>query len=186
MSGQPLAPTTDERELIALAIQGDRGAFGQLVLRYRDGVVNVIYRMCGDANLAEDAAQEAFVRAWQKLSRYRPQAPFRNWVYRIATNAALDVLRRQRETVELDSVVLPAPADNPEAAIIGRERGERVRRAVLALPDAGRAVLILREYEGLSYREIADTLNIPLGTVMSRLSYARTQLRQMLAAEVEV
>ena len=91
---------TEEREWIAKAQQGDRRAFGELVYRYRESVINVVYRMCGDALLAEDAAQEAFVRAWQHLNRYQPRSPFRNWVFRIATNAALDVLRRERETVD--------------------------------------------------------------------------------------
>jgi len=179
----PIAET--ELDLIAQAQQGDRGAFGELVRCHREGVINVVYRMCGDANLAEDAAQEAFIRAWQHLPRYRPQSPFRNWLYRIATNVALDALRRERETVDVDSISLVAHNDGPEAAMEGQERGERVREAVLALPPASQAVLVLREYEGLSYREIAETLGIPSGTVMSRLNYARNRLRESLAAELE-
>jgi RNA polymerase sigma-70 factor (ECF subfamily) len=142
--------------------------------------------MCGDANLAEDAAQEAFIRAWQHLPSYRPRSPFRNWVYRIATNAALDTLRREREMVDVDSLPLAASDEGPEAAVEGAERGEQVRQAVLALPPASRAALVLREYEGLSYREIADTLGIPIGTVMSRLNYARNRLRESLAPHLEV
>jgi len=175
-----------ERDLIALAQQGDRQAFGELVRRHREGVVNVVYRMCGDANLAEDAAQEAFIRAWQHLPGYRPRSPFRNWVYRIATNVALDVLRREKETVDLDALPLVNPGKGPEDAVEGIELGQRVGQAVLALPPASRVVLVLREYEGLSYREIADALGIPIGTVMSRLNYARTRLRQSLALYLEV
>ena len=176
----------NEIELITQAQQGDRRAFGQLVRRHREGVVNVVYRMCGDANLAEDAAQEAFIRAWQNLPSYRPQSPFRNWVYRIATNAALDALRREREAVDIDALALANSDNGPEAVVEGAERGERVRQAVLALPPASRAVLVLREYEGLSYREIAETLGIPMGTVMSRLNYARNRLRESLAPYLEV
>jgi RNA polymerase sigma-70 factor (ECF subfamily) len=179
-------PTEIERELITQAQQGDRQAFGELVHRHRGGVINVVYRMCGDANLAEDAAQEAFIRAWQHLPNYRPRSPFRNWVYRIATNAALDTLRREREMVDVDALPLVAPDKGPEAAMEGSERGEQVRQAVLALPTASRAVVVLREYEGLSYREIADTLSIPIGTVMSRLNYARNRLRELLAPHLEV
>jgi RNA polymerase sigma-70 factor (ECF subfamily) len=180
------APTTEtELDLIAQAQQGDRGAFGELVRSHREGVINVVYRMCGDANLAEDAAQEAFIRAWQHLPRYRPRSPFRNWLYRIATNVALDALRRERETVDADSILLIAHNDGPEAAMEAQERGEQVRQAVLALPPASRSVLVLREYEGLSYREIAETLGIPSGTVMSRLNYARNRLRESLSAELE-
>jgi len=183
--GRGSPSTEEELELIARAKQGDRHAFGELVRRHREGVVNVVYRMCGDANLAEDAAQEAFIRAWQHLPGYRPRSPFRNWVYRIATNAARDVLRRERETVDVDKLSLTAQDAGPEAKLVGRERGERVRLAVLALPPASREVLVLREYEGLSYREIADTLEIPIGTVMSRLNYARSWLRKSLAPYLE-
>jgi RNA polymerase sigma-70 factor (ECF subfamily) len=137
--------------------------------------------MCGDVNLAEDAAQEAFIRAWQHLPNYRPRAPFRSWLYRIATNAALDALRRERETVDVDGLSLVSPDEGPEAVVEEEERGEEVRRAVLALPPSSRAVLVLREYERLSYREIAETLGIPMGTVMSRLNYARKRLRESLS-----
>lgn len=181
---QPAAET--ELELITQAQQGDRRAFGELVRCHREGVVNVVYRMCGDVNLAEDAAQEAFIRAWQHLPGYRPRSPFRNWVYRIATNVALDSLRRERETVDIDALSLVTPDAGPEATVEGKERGERVQQAVLALPSASRAVLVLREYEGLSYQEIADTLDIPMGTVMSRLNYARNRLRESLAPYLEV
>jgi RNA polymerase sigma-70 factor (ECF subfamily) len=178
-------PADTELELIAQAKQGDRHAFGELVRLNRQGVINVVYRMCGDANLAEDAAQEAFIRAWQNLPNYRPRSPFRNWVYRIATNAALDVLRRERETVDVDDLPLAAAGKGPEAVVEGGERGARVRQAVLELPSASRAVLVLREYEGLAYKEIADTLDIPVGTVMSRLNYARNRLRESLAPHLE-
>ena len=185
MNGRAVQSAEKEIELITRAQKGDRGAFGQLVGRHREGVINVVYRMCGDANPAEDTAQEAFIRAWQHLPSYKPRSPFRNWVYRIATNAALDVLRRERETVDVDALPLANSDDGPEAAVEREERGQRVRRAVLALPDASRAVLVLREYEGLSYKEIAETLGIPIGTVMSRLNYARNLLRESLTPYLE-
>jgi RNA polymerase sigma-70 factor, ECF subfamily len=178
-------PEETELQWIAQAQQGDRQAFGELVYHYREGVINVVYRMCGDVNLAEDAAQEAFIRAWQHLPRYQPRSPFRNWLYRIATNVALDTLRREREATNIDDIPLAAPDANPEAAAERDERAEQVRRAVLALAPASRAVLILREYEALSYKEIAETLDIPMGTVMSRLNYARTQLREALKGCLE-
>jgi RNA polymerase sigma-70 factor (ECF subfamily) len=181
VSDQPTSSVDAERELIARAKRGDRQAFGELVRCHREGVINVVYRMCGDANLAEDAAQEAFIRAWQHLPGYQPRSPFRNWVYRIAINAARDVIRRERETVDIDDLPLVAAGASPEVAAEQAERGERVRQAVLALPTASREVLVLREYESLSYREIADTLAIPIGTVMSRLNYARNHLRKSLA-----
>lgn len=183
---QPPASTTTESDLVALAQQGDRAAFGDLVCLHRQGVINVVYRMCGDAELAEDAAQEAFIRAWMNLHRYQPHSPFRNWVYRIATNAALDVLRRQRETINIEEIPLKSHRPNPESAAVSEERAVFIQQAVLGLPEASRAVIILREYEDFSYREIAETLDIPIGTVMSRLNYARKQLRQALAPLMEV
>ena len=182
MSGKP---TEDELVLIADAQQGDKRAFGELVRRYHRGVVNVVYRMCGDADLAEDAAQEAFIRAWQHLPRYRPQSPFRSWLYRIAVNAAYDALRREHDAVDPETVVIVSPEAGPAALVERREREERVRQAVRALPPASREVIVLREYEGLSYREIADALDIPVGTVMSRLNYARRWLRQALSGALE-
>jgi RNA polymerase sigma-70 factor (ECF subfamily) len=174
-----------EYDLIVSAQQGDRQAFSQLVQTYREGVINVVYRMCGDAQLAEDAAQEAFIRAWRHLPGYRPDSPLRNWLYRIATNVALDMLRREKQTVSVHDLPLAAPGATPEGLLVHQEQSEAVRQAVLALPPASRAVLVLREYEGLSYREIAETVDIPLGTVMSRLYYARKLLRESLAAYLE-
>ena len=185
VSSRSASAADNELKLIAQAQQGDRRAFGELVLRHRQGVINVVYRMCGDENLAQDAAQEAFIRAWQNLPRYRPRSAFRNWLYRIATNVALDALRRERETIDVDALSLSTSDAGPEATVEGKERGECVRQMVLALPPASRAVLVLREYEGLSYREIADTLDIPIGTVMSRLNYARNRLRKSLVPYLE-
>jgi RNA polymerase sigma-70 factor (ECF subfamily) len=167
---------TSEAELIILAQDGDRRAFSDLVLRHRKGAVNVAYRMCGDPHLAEDMAQEAFIRAWQKLPGYRPRSPFRNWLYRIVTNATLDILRRERETVDVEAYPLSDPVKGVEASMEARDRVEIIQRAVLSLPPSSRGVLVLREYEGLSYKEISETLDIPIGTVMSRLNYARQRL----------
>jgi RNA polymerase sigma-70 factor (ECF subfamily) len=180
------ATIATEADLVALAQQGDRAAFGELVYKHRQGVIGVVYRMCGDSELAEDAAQEAFIRAWKNIHRYQPRSPFRNWVYRIATNAALDVLRRQREIVDIDNLPLPSDRPTPEKAAETQERATIIKEAILALPEASRSVIILREYEGFSYREIAEALDIPIGTVMSRLNYARKQLRQSLASLLEV
>jgi RNA polymerase sigma-70 factor (ECF subfamily) len=141
--------------------------------------------MCGDVQLAEDMAQEAFIRAWKNLHSYKPISPFKNWLYRIATNAALDEIRRERETVTLESVQLSSSEPSPEASFTQKEVDKRVQQAILELPPASRAVLVLREYQGFSYKEIAEALGIPMGTVMSRLNYARTTLRQSLLLVVE-
>lgn len=186
MTGFNSIETLTDQDLIAAALHGDRQAYGEIVCRYRDGVVNVVYRMCGDPELAEEATQEAFIRAWQHLYSYKSQFSFRSWVYRIAINVALDALRRQPETTVIDNIDLQSPADGPEETLEGQERIDQVRRAVSVLPSASRAVIILREYEGLSYQEISLALDIPIGTVMSRLNYGRQQLRQALAGYLEV
>ena len=175
----------DDRDLIACAQQGDRQAFTELVCRHQTAVVGVIYRMCGDAQQAEDAAQEAFVRVWQNLKSYKPQHPFRSWLYRIAVNAALDSLRRERPSTDLDSLSLADPDKGPERTVEENQRAAQVRKAIAHLSAPLRLVLVLREYQELSYQEIAEALNIPTGTVMSRLNTARSQLRHELLVLME-
>jgi RNA polymerase sigma-70 factor (ECF subfamily) len=165
-----------------MAQKGDREAFSELVCLHARGVRNVIYRMCGDAHVAEDAAQETFLRAWLHFASFRPQASLRSWLYRIGLNAATDVLRQQKRLAPgaLEDLPLRDPQPGPEGYVSQAEQVALVQKAVLSLPDASRAVLVLREYEGLSYQEIADALEIPIGTVMSRLSYARKLLKEEL------
>jgi RNA polymerase sigma-70 factor (ECF subfamily) len=171
-----------ETELINRAKNGERNAFSELVCIHADGVRNVIYRLYGDIQLAEDAAQETFIRAWLHLGSYRPQTSLRNWLYRISVNAATDMLRKEKRILpyDLEDLPLKDPQPGPEALFSQEERATLVQKAVLSLPDACRAVLVLREYEELSYQEIAEALEIPLGTVMSRLNYARKLLREKL------
>jgi RNA polymerase sigma-70 factor (ECF subfamily) len=174
--------TGHETELVKQAQHGDRNAFGELVRIHAQGVTNVIYRMCGDVHVAEDAAQEAFLQAWLHLSSYRPQTSLRNWLYRIAFNAATDILRKEKRILpnDMEEMPLTDSQPGPEALLFQSERTALVQKAILSLPDASRAVLTLREYEEMSYHEIADTLDIPVGTVMSRLNYARKVLKEKL------
>jgi RNA polymerase sigma-70 factor (ECF subfamily) len=172
----------NEIELITRAKSGERNAFSELVSIHAQGVRNVIYRMCGDAQVAEDAAQETFIQAWLHLGSYRPQTSLRSWLYRIAVNAATDILRKEKRILpnSLEDLQLRDPELGPEAMLFQEERTALIQKAVLSLPGACRAVLVLREYEGMSYHEIADALDIPIGTVMSRLNYARKSLRGKL------
>ena len=179
----PSAPS--DNELIASSLQGDRSAFGALVLRYRRLVIGVAYRVSGDAVLAEDIAQEAFVRVWNKLPAFRPEGNFKGWICRIAANLTIDALRRRKPTVDITETSLPALADGPEASLLKEERAAAVRKAIMSLPLHSRTALVLREYEGLSYKEIADVLDIPLGTVKSRLSDARLRLQSQLTQYME-
>ncbi len=175
-----------EAALIAQAQHGDRSAYEELVRQHHAGVVNVVYRMCGDAELAQDAAQEAFIQAWLHFPSFRPGTSLRNWLYRIAVNAALDVLRRNAKTVEtaFEDLPLADPQTGLEAALLQNERARAVQNAILALPETSRAVLVLREYGEFSYQELSAALNIPLGTVMSRLHAARAQLKHLLETQL--
>ncbi len=177
---------TDEIELVTNAQHGDRNAYNELVRVHAGGVLNVVYRMCGDAQLAEDATQETFLQAWQHLNSYRPRTSLRNWLYRIAVNAATDMLRKEKRLVPeaVENLQLADSQPSPEMVFVKQERTVLVQKAVLSLPDACRAVLVLREYEGLSYQEIAGSLDIPVGTVMSRLNYARNLLKEKLNAQL--
>jgi RNA polymerase sigma-70 factor (ECF subfamily) len=174
-----------EAALIEKAQKGDRSDYGELVRQHYPGVVNVVYRMCGDVELAEDAAQDAFIQAWLHLPSFRPGTSLRNWLYRIAVNAALDVLRRAPKMpfADIETLVMPDPQAGPEAVLLQKERTMAVQQAIISLPEASRSVLVLREYGGLSYQEISSALDIPLGTVMSRLNYARDRLKELLAPQ---
>jgi len=188
----------EEAEWIRRSIAGDHAAFAEIVSCYRSTVVALAYRLCGDPATAEDVAQDAFVHVWQALPRFRGEASLRTWLCRIASNTAIQRLRSVRPVVSLDGTDLPGRNAPPpqestdladetpglESQTLRHELGEAVRRAVLALPPQSRAALVLREYNGLSYREIAAALGIPIGTVMSRLNYARQRLRQELAGYV--
>ena len=176
----------DETALIEKAQNGDRNAFGELVIHYYPGVVQVVFRLCGDAGLAQDMAQEAFLRGWINLPSFRPQSSLRNWLYRIAVNATLDVLRRRPEEQFEDEVIQMSPdqAMGPESALIEKERMALLQQAMRSLPEAARSVLVLREYGRLSYQEIAGVLDVPIGTVMSRLNYARNRMRELLKADM--
>ena len=180
--------TNHETQLVAQAQNGDRNAFSELVRIHAQGVLNVIHRMCGDMQIAEDAAQETFIQAWLNLSSYRPQTSLRNWLYRIAVNAATDMLRREKRILpdNIEDLHLTDGRPSLESLVSQRERINLVQKAILSLPDASRAVLVLREYEGLSYQEISSTLDIPVGTVMSRLNYARTLLKAKLEPQLSL
>src|SRR5215216_4645293 len=184
--------TVTETELVHRAKNGERDAFSELVCIHAQGVRNVIYRLYGDAQIAEDAAQETFIQAWLHLASYRPQTSIRNWLYRIAVNAATDMFRKEKRILPnaIEDLPLRDARPGPEASAFQSERIALIQKAILSLPDASRAVLVLREYEEMSYHEIAETLDIPVGTLMSRLNYARKllkeKLEQTLSLQMEV
>jgi RNA polymerase sigma-70 factor (ECF subfamily) len=182
------ASAANETELVTRAQSGERNAFSELVRIHAQGVFNVIYRMCGNMQIAEDAAQETFIQAWLHLLSYRPETSLRNWLYRIAVNTATDMLRKEKRILPaaMEDFYPTDPQLGPEALFSQGERTALVQKAVLSLPEASRAVLVLREYEDLSYHEIADALDIPVGTVMSRLNYARSLLKNRLERQLRL
>jgi len=177
---------SDEINLIRETLSGNMGAFSQLVQRHRGRVVRTACGIVGSTERAEDVAQDVFVKVWQKLPDYRGQASFTTWLYRITINTAIDATRRQRpDTTPLEEWH-PSPQPSPEEDHLRAARGEQVRAAIATLPDGARAALVLREYEQLSYKEIAHALGIPIGTVMSRINYARQALKKRLSVEPQV
>jgi RNA polymerase sigma-70 factor (ECF subfamily) len=132
--------------------------------------------------LAEDVAQMTFIRIWEKLRSFRTGGNFRGWLCRIAANLTIDMLRKDKPTTDITTLPLVDPGQGPERATMMDEQAMVVRRAIMTLPVPSRAALVLREYEGLSYKEIADTLGIPMGTVKSRINDARRRLQNELSA----
>ena len=175
-----------ESTWIARAQAGDKAAYGQLVQRYRRLAVSVAYHHGLNLPAAEDAAQEAFVKAWLALPRYRESSgSLRAWLCRIVINTVRDMQRRERPVQELDEEFMDS-RNNPAEQAEADAQAQAVRRALDQLPPAIRTTLVLREYEELSYAEIAAALGIPTGTVMSRLNYARSRLRELLTTAGEL
>lgn len=184
------APATDSR-LIERALAGEPAAFGELVLRYQDRLFNSLARVLGSEEDARDAAQEAFVQAFVKLETFRGSSAFYTWLYRIAHNTAMSHARRKRPTRSLDAEREDRgsePIDGqmaPDVQLELSERATQVQRVVAELSIEYREVIVLREIDGCRYDEIAEILDVPVGTVRSRLFRARLELRDRLAPIVE-
>jgi RNA polymerase sigma-70 factor (ECF subfamily) len=183
------APVDPDRAAFEDAAAGDTRAFEVLVLRYQARIVNYASAMVRDAGAAEDVAQETFVRAWRGMGRFRGESSFKTWLYRIATNVArthLDRHGRQAriadrslddEAEPLQAGDVPSPAPDAETSLVRREA---IDRALSELPDELRLALVLRDVEGLDYKEIAGVTGAPIGTVESRIFRARRRLRTLL------
>ena len=186
----PLCASSDEA-LIAAVRSGNVAAYGELVLKYQSRLCASLFHICGSRTDAEDAAQEAFLRAFTKLSSYTGASAFYTWLYRIAVNAVITQRRRHRTWSEgervrsrPDDAACPA-AERPDQRMLRAERAIAVQKALAALSDEYRTILVLREVEDFDYDEIATTLEIPLGTVRSRLHRARLELRRVLEVQGE-
>jgi RNA polymerase sigma-70 factor (ECF subfamily) len=178
------AVPTDDADLVRRTTRGELTAFEALVDRHRPVVVRVAAGIVGSDD-AEDVSQDAFLRAFHRLERFRGEAPFRSWLLRITHNAALDHLARRRpEPVDPQTFDAAAASDTrpPAERLELRERIERLERKLHGLSHEHRAVLVLRDAEGFSYEEIADITDSPLGTVKGRLHRARREFIEMLRA----
>ncbi|HXT49503.1 MAG TPA: sigma-70 family RNA polymerase sigma factor [Thermoanaerobaculia bacterium] len=184
-------PATDpDWELVARVATGDREAFGELVEHHHRRLLRVCERLLGDAEDARDAVQEVFLKVMLKAGSFRPKALVSTWLYRVAVNHCLNVLRRRRlrrwvslSPVEDDETAAPPPdlaeeRADPHRELEARHRWGRVQRAIADLPPSQRAVLVLARFEELSYKEIAETLGITLGAVESRLFRAMRALER--------
>jgi len=189
----PTLPLGDD-ELIARARRGDRPALEEVFRRYRDPAYRVAYRLLGNTEDALDAVQDGFIKAIRKLSSFENRCSFKTWLLRVVSNAALDLGRQRRRRDDLTAVaterVMLDGGTTPEHADPAREAEESdLRRALyealMLLPEAQRQTFVLHVDGGLSYREVADTMGISIGTVMSRLFYARQKLKGLLAARVQ-
>jgi RNA polymerase sigma-70 factor (ECF subfamily) len=195
-----MAPPVDltnvpDADVVALAQRGREDAFRELVRRYERPVFSLIFRMVRDSTMAEDLAQDAFIKVLNHIDKYRPEFKFSSWLFKIANNVAIDHLRRRHvdtismsgsphavseSEIEATSFEIADSAENALDEIQARELGSTIEKAIGKLRPEYRACILLRHVEGRSYEEIAATLDLPLGTVKTYIHRARIQLRDLL------
>ncbi len=186
------SPQPPDEELIAAILRGDQELFGDLVDRYQGRLVNYLYRLLRNLDEAHDLSQEVFFKIYKALDRYDPRYRFSTWLFRVAQNSAIDLLRKRR--LKMVSMTVPDEEDggdrNWEFAgddkdaygdLRNRERGEAIQRAVEGLPWEYRELVLLRHFGELSYDEIANLKGMPLGTVKNKLFRGRQMLKATLA-----
>jgi RNA polymerase sigma-70 factor (ECF subfamily) len=185
-----------DREVVELAKAGREAAYRELLRRYERPVFSLIYRMVRDRALAEDLAQETFIKVLNALESYRPEYKFSSWIFKIANNAAIDQLRRRepdtlsldgapdaRTAQEIEATALQARShgESPLEELEAREMGSAIEQAIGRLRPEYRTAILLRHVEGRSYEEIAEVMDLPLGTVKTFIHRARLELRDYLA-----
>jgi RNA polymerase sigma-70 factor (ECF subfamily) len=183
---------SDDASLIAATLAGDTAAFGRLVQTHQDRLYNSLLRVLGSADDAADIVQDAFVQAFTKLNTFRGGSAFYTWLYRIAFNLAMSQRRRQHKGASLDqmkSIAGSEPMDGQptaDAGVLAQERADLVHAALAELSMEHRQIIVLREIDGCRYDEIAEILDLPVGTVRSRLFRARLEMRDLLAPRLHV
>jgi RNA polymerase sigma-70 factor, ECF subfamily len=184
--------TRTDEELVALSMSGDTESFNQLIVRWERPIYALAYRTLGREEEARDVVQETFLRAFRGLKNFRGQAKFSSWIYRIALNLCRDWMRRERRTPiaptpeGVDLVELAAeqePAESIEDLVARHDMSRVVARAMARLPDEQRMAIILKEYHGMTFQEIADLQSVPLSTVKTRLYQGLSVLRRVLQQE---
>lgn len=180
-------PDDEEVMLIKRAQKGEETALEALILKYEKKVYNVAYRFMGNEADAYDMAQEAFIKIYKGLKSFRLEASFSSWVYRVSVNTSLDGLRKRKKAplyldnhLENGSVFEDKANITPEAYVLSIESKEDIQKAINLLSEDHKATIILRDVQGLSYEEIAETLSISIGTVKSRLNRGRARLKEIL------
>ena len=190
------SPSPDDKTLAAEAAAGGQRAFRELLKRYERPVFSLIYRMVRDRALAEDLSQEAFIRAFRAIDKYNPGYKFSSWIFKIAHNLTIDHLRRKRiDTISLQgspdaltaeeqartSPIVESPDERPDTYVENLELGSEIEAAIGRLRPHYRTVTLLRHVEGHSYNEIAEIMDLPLGTVKTYIHRARLELKEALA-----
>lgn len=191
---EPPSGREADAEMLRAVLAGDATAYRGLVEKYQGRVFAMVFGMVRNHEDARDITQDAFVKAYRNLQSFRLESSFYTWLYRIAMNLAIDHTRRQKRqnTTEFDEqlgtrdgdgeLLEQHHTDNPRRALERKELQRLILEALDKLPDEQRQIVLLREVDGLSYKEIADVMEIPEGTVMSRLYYARQKLQKLLAS----
>ncbi len=195
MNTLDLIHSTDH-ELVGFARAGSEQAYRELLGRYQRPVFSLIYRMVRDRELAEDLAQETFVKVFNHIDKYNPKFKFSSWIFKIGSNLAIDTLRkRELPTVSLDGsrhattddemaatrITVASDDENPEELLLARELGSQIEEAIGRLRPDYRTAILLRHVEGRAYEEIAEIMDIPLGTVKTYIHRARNELKDSLA-----
>lgn len=187
-----MAKVDEDLDLVLRSKKGDMSAFGELVERYQSLVINFCYRMVGNREDAEDIAQETFLRAFAAIGRFQPRAKFSTWLLTIAKNLTLNLIRNERRRLKrVDSTgspdesvpvvdLAPNGKPGPDEVVLREERARYVRLALRDLSDTHRTIIVLRDFEGMAYEEIAGIMGCRKGTVKSRLSRARERLKEIL------
>jgi RNA polymerase sigma-70 factor, ECF subfamily len=179
------------KKRILQVLKGDQDAYGEIVELYKDKVYQISYRMLGNRHEAEDIAQEAFIRAFINIHSFNIDLKFSTWLFRIATNLCIDRIRKKKPDYYLDAEVagtdglnmysqIPSKTDMPEKEVESLELEETIQREILKLPEKYRTVIVLKYIEELSLIEISKILNLPIGTVKTRIHRGREALRKQL------